>query len=368
MWICRFYPESQFAANKALQNGTSAVLNKALGQDGDFGDALTSTLANTFAAAGFNWVGDVSKSNQIENGSLTKIGLHAIMGGLAAEAAGGDFKIGALAAGANEALIETLANQYDNMSQDQRSGLLVMNSQVLGVLVASVAGGDEEDMQVGASVAGNATKYNWDLQLPPGAMQYGQSATSLAQHMQEQGVTPEEISSALHAMARGDGFSGPDPAKEFLKAWAMFMLTGGGVISTSARGITLIVGGTVGGGSNIAYQISTKELDQLNYTDASIATVVGALTQGKGLAGTVGVSMGGAYLGSEVKGMDSTNSVIGAGVGAASGAGVGKVWGNKASTVMPKKVSEILGMTAGAVTSEIASDTSEVILNSEGNR
>ena len=55
----------------------------------------------------------------IENGSLTKIGLHAIMGGLAA--------------GANEALIDTLANQYDNMSQDQRSGLLVMNSQVLVV-------------------------------------------------------------------------------------------------------------------------------------------------------------------------------------------------------------------------------------------
>ena len=151
----------QFAANQALQNVTSATLNKALGQDGDFGDALTSTLANTFAAAGFNWVGDVSKSNQIENGSLTKIGLHAIMGGLAAEAAGGDFKIGALAAGANEALIDTLANQYDNMSQDQRSSLLTMNSQVLGVLVASVAGGDEKDMQTGAWVAGNATQYNY---------------------------------------------------------------------------------------------------------------------------------------------------------------------------------------------------------------
>ncbi len=151
----------QFAANQALQNGTSAVLNKALGQDGSLGDALTSTLANTFAAAGFNWVGDFSQNNQINNGSLTKIGLHAIMGGLAAEAAGGDFKIGALAAGANEALIDTLANQYDNMSQDQRSGLLVMNSQVLGVLVASMAGGDEKDMQIGASVAGNATKYNF---------------------------------------------------------------------------------------------------------------------------------------------------------------------------------------------------------------
>ena len=131
----------QFATNQALQNGTSAVLNKALGQDGSLGDALTSTLANTFAAAGFNWVGDFSQNNQINNGSLSKIGLHAIMGGLAAEAAGGDFKSGALVAGANEALIDTLAKQYDNMTHDQRSGLLTMNSQVLGVLVASMAGG-----------------------------------------------------------------------------------------------------------------------------------------------------------------------------------------------------------------------------------
>src|SRR5699024_10501850 len=94
---------------------------------------------------------------------LSKIGLHAIMGGLAAEAAGGDFKSGALVAGANEALIDTLANQYDNMSYERRTGLLTMNSQVLGVLVASVAGGDEKDMQTGAWVGGNATSYNRQL-------------------------------------------------------------------------------------------------------------------------------------------------------------------------------------------------------------
>ena len=256
-------------------------------------------------------------------------------------------------------MIDSLAKQYGSMDTDKRSSLLTMNSQVLGVLVASMAGGDEKDMQTGASVAGNATKYNWDLHLPPGAMQYGQSATSLAQHMQEQGVTSEEISSALQAMARGDGFSGPDPAKEFLKAWAMFMLTGGGVISTSARGITLIVGGTVGGGSNIAYQISTKELDQLNYTDASIATVVGALTQGKGLAGTVGVSMGGAYVGSEVKGMDSTNSVIGAGAGAAAGYVGGKNIESKVKAALPGKGAEISGAVTGEVISGTVSDVME---------
>ncbi len=66
------------SAARALQNVTSATLNKALGQDGDFGDALTSTLANTFAAAGFNWGGDFSQNNQLADGSRTKIGLHAI--------------------------------------------------------------------------------------------------------------------------------------------------------------------------------------------------------------------------------------------------------------------------------------------------
>ncbi len=75
-------------------------------------------------------------------------------------------------------------------------------------------------------------------------------------------------------MARGDGFSGPDRAKEFVKAWAMFMLTGGGMLSTTSRGVTLVVGGSVSGGSNLVYQLSTKELNDLSFTDTSIATAV----------------------------------------------------------------------------------------------
>ncbi len=249
-------------------------------------------------------------------------------------------------------MIDSLAKQYGSMDTDKRSSLLTMNSQVLGVLVASVAGGDEKDMQTGASVAGNATKYNWDLHLPPGAMQYGQSATSLAQHMQEQGVTSEEISSALQAMARGDGFSGPDPAKEFVKAWAMFMLTGGGMLSTTSRGVTLVVGGSVSGGSNLVYQLSTKELNDLSFTDASIATAVGALTQGKGLIGTVGVSMGGAYVGSQIKQEDPTTSVIGAGVGSVAGTGTGKV----VSKTLPKNTNEGIKEVLGSVTSSVVSE------------
>ena len=155
----------QFAANQALQNTTSAVLNKALGRDGSLGDALQSSLANTFAAFGFNLVGDIGQANNLQEGGLTKIGLHAVMGGLAAEAAGGDFKTGALAAGVNEALIDHLAAQYAEMPKDKRDALLAMNSQLIGVLSTAIQDpdADAEKLQTGSWVAQYSTQYNRQL-------------------------------------------------------------------------------------------------------------------------------------------------------------------------------------------------------------
>jgi filamentous hemagglutinin len=131
--------------------------------DGTTPNIASSSGAPAFAAAGFNLVGDLSapKNLNLKGGSLAKIGLHALMGGLAAEAAGGDFRTGALAAGVNEALVDSLAQQYAGMDPDKKKGLLVMNSQVIGVLAAAVQGNDDaESLQTGAWVAGNATKYN----------------------------------------------------------------------------------------------------------------------------------------------------------------------------------------------------------------
>ena len=151
----------QFTANQVLQNGTSLLVDRALGGEARLGDALQSSLANAFAAYGFNLVGDISK-NRFAEGGITKIGLHALMGGLAAEASGGDFRTGALAAGVNEALLDSLAKNYADMPDDQKKGLLVMNSQLLGVLAASVqSNADADSLQTGAWVAKNATQYNY---------------------------------------------------------------------------------------------------------------------------------------------------------------------------------------------------------------
>ncbi|OCT39562.1 two-partner secretion domain-containing protein [Pseudomonas putida] len=146
----------QFAANQTLQNGTSLLLSKALGQGGSASDALKSALFNTLAAASFNAVGDYTKQFGIENGSLPKIAIHAMVGGLLSKATGGDFRTGALAAGANEALVVQL-----NKLVGGNENLLTMSSQIVGVLAAaSQEDADASSLNKAAWVAKNGTQYN----------------------------------------------------------------------------------------------------------------------------------------------------------------------------------------------------------------
>ena len=89
---------------------------------------------------------------------------------------------------------------------------------------------------------------------------------------------------------------------------------------------------------------------------------MGALTQGRGLAGTIGLSMGGAYVGSHIKQEDPTISVIGAGVGAASGYVGGKNIENKVKATLPGKGSELSGAVGGEIIGGTVSDVVEQVV------
>lgn len=254
----------QFAANQTLQSGTSMLLSKALGQGGSASDALKSALFNTLAAASFNLVGDYTK-DVLADGSLPKVAVHAMVGGLLAKATGGDFKTGALAAGANEALVVQLSDLVKG-----NESLLTMSSQIVGVLAAaSQKDSDAAKIEKGAWVAQNATQYNFFEHLPPGLADYGQAATTLTESMQQQGATADEIAQAQLDLARGLGFEGVQPATEFTKAWAMFMageLSGmglaaalGKILSGGARGG--VAAGQVGKGETILESSSIKMSD-----------------------------------------------------------------------------------------------------------
>nr|WP_319941759.1 DUF637 domain-containing protein [Pseudomonas quasicaspiana] len=147
-----------FALNQALQNTTSTLLGKALGQGGDISDALKGALFNTLAAASFNAVGDYTMG-KFADGTPQKVVIHAMVGGLLSEISGGNFVTGALAAGASEALSSELSALVGSTP-----ALKTMVSQIIGVLAASTQkDADTGTLQNASWVAKNGAEYNRHL-------------------------------------------------------------------------------------------------------------------------------------------------------------------------------------------------------------
>nr|WP_236124337.1 putative toxin [Pseudomonas cichorii] len=135
------------AAMKTVTNGGKFKDNLSQAAIGLAADMLTGAI--------YEQVGD----SLVGSGLPTKIAVHAIVGGLIGEAAGGDFATSALAAGANKALIQMVGDKiFPGIAHDQ---VLTMTSQLLGMSVAAVAGGSEKDQQVAGWVAQQSTIYNY---------------------------------------------------------------------------------------------------------------------------------------------------------------------------------------------------------------
>lgn len=149
---------TRFAETQLLQGAVKGTLSEALGQ-GKFSDSLKGSVFSILQAAAFNQVGTLGKQWGLEDSGLGKTAMHAVVGGLLSEAMGGDFKSGAVAAGANEALIETLDKSplLAGADQTQHQRLLNMASQLVGLVAAASVGGNA---QLGAEIAGSAQAYN----------------------------------------------------------------------------------------------------------------------------------------------------------------------------------------------------------------
>ncbi|WP_323744584.1 DUF637 domain-containing protein [Pseudomonas sp. UFMG81] len=132
---------------------------------GSFKDNLGSALLSTAAsAAGAYAAGKIGDHLPID-GSFEKILLHSALGGLMAEVMGSDFRTGAIAGGANEALVGLLGDKLlpanltpGTAEYAQAEANLVALSKIVGVLGAAVT---EGDLDVAAQVAENGTRYNF---------------------------------------------------------------------------------------------------------------------------------------------------------------------------------------------------------------
>ncbi|XKE46258.1 DUF637 domain-containing protein [Halomonas organivorans] len=147
----------RFAGQRASQAGIDAGIRTAL-QGGSLedhlGDGLQSALVHVASGVLFHAVGDVAQG-RFEDGSAEKVALHGLVGGALSEAMGGDFKSGALAAGASEVLADHLVETgRDNPALSQAV------AQLVGLAAAGLAGGDRA---TGALLAGQVESYNRQL-------------------------------------------------------------------------------------------------------------------------------------------------------------------------------------------------------------
>ncbi|MEE4748181.1 filamentous hemagglutinin N-terminal domain-containing protein [Pseudomonas alliivorans] len=145
-------------ASIGLQLAVNSSLKTIL-QGGKFKDNLIEAAvmmsANILSGYIYQNVGDALSGS----GVATKVAVHAIVGGLIGEAAGGDFRTAALAAGANEAVLETFGSKIFPGEAHKR--LLSMTSQLVGMTVAAAAGGTAKDQEKAGWVTQQATAFNY---------------------------------------------------------------------------------------------------------------------------------------------------------------------------------------------------------------
>lgn len=123
---------------------------------------------------------------------------------------------------------------------------------------------------------------------------------------------------------------------------------GGSVLGLTVKGMA--ANAAIGVGVNAGVQLSGK--DPFSYVDVIMAGVTAAATTGKGIVASAPINMGGAAIGSGIKGEDPVNSVIGAGLGSLAGSVGGVVIKETVSTVAKEGISDIASAIGGSYISE----------------
>ncbi|EFE94635.1 VENN motif pre-toxin domain-containing protein, partial [Serratia odorifera] len=122
------------------------------------------------------------------------------------------------------------------------------------------------------------------------------------------------------------------------------LLFGGTVLGTTIKAMATNV--AIGVGVNTGVQLAGK--DPFSYVDAIMAGVTAAATTGKGIIVSVPINMGGAAIGSGIKGEEPLNSMAGAGAGTVAGGVGGTIIKGVTSKVAEEAVSDLTGAIGGS--------------------
>jgi len=142
------------------------------------------------------------------------------------------------------------------------------------------------------------------------------------------------------------------------------LIFGGSVLGTTIKeGMAL--NAAIGVGVNTGVQLTGK--DPFSYVDAIMAGVTAAATTGKGIGASAGINMGGAAIGSGIKGENPTNSMVGAGAGTIIGGVGGEVIKGAVSKLGKDTVSDLTGAVIGGYISEKSGNAVKDTLDKKDN-
>ena len=193
---------------------------------------------------------------------------------------------------------------------------------------------------------------------------------------------PEVTQELVKGMLSGQGYVKRNPdseamsqAQSIINTWGYHksnasigdpaLLFGSSVLGTTIKeGMAL--NAAIGIGVNTGVQLTGK--DPFSYVDAIMAGVTAAATTGKGMIVSVPINMGGAAIGSGIKGEDPTNSIIGAGLGSVAGGIAGKITSEVTKPIVKETTSEVSGAAIGAITSEVTINKVKEQLEREGKK
>jgi len=128
------------------------------------------------------------------------------------------------------------------------------------------------------------------------------------------------------------------------------LIFGTTVLGTTIKGMAVNM--VIGVGVNTGLQLAGK--DPFSYVDGSRAGVTAAAKTGKGGMVSIPINMGGAAIGSVIKGEDPTNSVAGAGFGSLAGGIAGKVASEVMKPVIKDTTAEVAEAAIGSIAAEVA--------------
>jgi len=287
----------KYGTGSALQQGIQAATAAVQGlAGGDLGKAI--------AGGSAPYIAEVIKQTAPDEAS--RVMAHAVVAGVIAQLQGNSAAAGAV--GAASAAVSTAViakamfgtDDFSKLDETQKQTISALATLASG-LAGGVAGGDASGAVAGAQ-AGKNTSENNDM----GGMAAGSGLGFWL------GNTPD-FDTACKANLAGDVAKGNSVVSAGIAG-----TVGLGVLPAAAQ-----VTAAIGGGANALIQYAVN--GQINYTDALIASWVGAATSNTGLLGTVGWNAAGGATSNYIKGDDPLTGAISSGTASGLGYGAGKL-------------------------------------------